>query len=219
MAELVPPYSPPPPIPPFSHCLVRMGVSRPFVPGYRFPLQRFRDLVTVSGLSTIRPKTLLRHLLDCMEDSSDGTMTAEAFGTALTKIFTIETLRKQFSSYSDHTVGSALMTVYDAFGSYGGEVDSNEFMSGLLLLCAGSKSEKLSLAFSLFDSENSGWLSRRSVWKYIRSFLTALATHSSACATMELETVQMMADAGAVDVTADIFLYSQRAVRVSFGAC
>jgi hypothetical protein len=120
------------------------GVCRPVPPvvcvpervcawmrGYACPpflhrLQRFRDLVSVSGLDNVRPKALLQHLLACMEASGDvdqrSYMTAEAFGNALTSIFSMDTLRKQFSVLSDHTVGSALMTVFDAFGTYGGEV-------------------------------------------------------------------------------------------------
>jgi hypothetical protein len=85
--------------------------------------------VSVSGLDKVRPKTLLQHLVACMEaststspDQEKNYMTADAFGDALTSIFTIHTLRKQFSAHSDHTVGSALMTVFDAFGTYGGEV-------------------------------------------------------------------------------------------------
>ncbi len=95
------------------------------------PPQRFRDLVSVSGLNNVRPKTLLQHLVACMDaslsasgDQEKNYMTADAFGDALTSIFTIDTLRKQFSAHSDHTVGSALMTVFDAFGTYGGEVCS-----------------------------------------------------------------------------------------------
>ncbi len=86
--------------------------------------QRFSDLVEVSGLAEVQPKTLLRTLFACIGDAvaADGGMSAESFGKALTGLFSMDTLRKHFSTYSDHTVGSALMTIYDAFGMQGGEV-------------------------------------------------------------------------------------------------
>ncbi len=93
------------------------------------------------------------------------------------------------------------------------QVDSREVTAGLLFLAQGSKSDKLSLAFSLFDSSGERALTRRGVWKYIRAFLTFLVAQSSACATMESDAVQQIADVGAVDLTADIFLHSTRAVR------
>ncbi len=84
-------------------------------------VQRFHDLVTVSGLGRVRAKDLVRALL---AQADDDVMEPEFFATGLASLVPRETLRRQFSAHSDHTVGSALMTIYDAFGIYAGEVSS-----------------------------------------------------------------------------------------------
>ena len=72
------------------------------------------------------------------------------------------------SSLSNHTVESALLAIVSAFDTYGGEVDTNAFVSGSLLLLAGPKRESLSLALHLFDADTSRRQHRRSVWKFLR---------------------------------------------------
>ena len=52
--------------------------------------------------------------------------------------------------------------------------DAAEVAAGLSLLCAGSKSAKLAVAWELFDGDKwDGALSRRGLWRYLRSFLAA----------------------------------------------
>lgn len=52
--------------------------------------------------------------------------------------------------------------------------DSSELTCGLLCFFQGSKSQKLSIAFSLFDENGDGLISRRTVWKIFRSFLRGI---------------------------------------------
>lgn len=92
------------------------------------------------------------------------------------------------------------------------QVDASEFMSGFLLLSSGSKSDKLAVAYTLFDTSGTGALSRRNLWKFLRSFLTALASLSTACGDLDADELQRMVDAGAVEITADVFLKSSRKV-------
>ena len=45
---------------------------------------------------------------------------------------------------------------------------------GLSLLCGGGKSEKLAMAFETFDSDGDGGLTRRELWRFLRSFLATV---------------------------------------------
>ncbi len=50
-----------------------------------------------------------------------------------------------------------------------------ELLTGFAILCHGSKSAKLSDAFQrVFNTDGDGFLSRRELWRYLRSFLTML---------------------------------------------
>lgn len=48
--------------------------------------------------------------------------------------------------------------------------DSREILCGLLCFASGSKSRKLSVAFTLFDESGEGFISRRTLWLIFRSF-------------------------------------------------
>ena len=68
---------------------------------------------------------------------------------------------------------NGLFNMYDR--NHNGTVNAAELVSGMAVLCTGTKSEKLSESFlTLFDTDGDGLLSRRELWRYIRSFLTTL---------------------------------------------
>jgi hypothetical protein len=80
-------------------------------------------------------------------------------------------------------VASVLVNFFNAFDRSGsGYVDAREFACGLSLFTAGSKSEKLSFLSQLFerdspesgDGHSEGQITRRGMWRYLRSILTAL---------------------------------------------
>ena len=68
--------------------------------------------------------------------------------------------------------------------SRGARVD--ELACGFSLLAGGSKSDKLGLAFSLFDGDGDGKLTRRECWRFIRSFLSMVAALSDECRLVSL---------------------------------
>lgn len=72
------------------------------------------------------------------------------------------------------------------------------------MLGAGSKSDKLALAFQLFDTDDDGYLSRREMWKYIRSFLIMLLRLSTSRA-ISAEELMEQANDGAVGCTRMVF--------------
>lgn len=50
-------------------------------------------------------------------------------------------------------------------------IHPSDIVSGLLLLCDGSMDSKLSIAFSILDSNDDGMISKRECWRLLRSFL------------------------------------------------
>lgn len=72
-------------------------------------------------------------------------------------------------------VYSILIDYFSRFDMHDNKVaDTLELVSGLLCYFKGSKSVKLSIAFSLFDEGGDGLLSRRSIWRMLRSFCRSL---------------------------------------------
>lgn len=84
-------------------------------------------------------------------------------------------------------------------------VDVYELAAGFSILCAGSKSTKLSLAFELLDEDGDDLLSRRGMWRFIRAFLTTLMALSFASQKLSGEELARAVDEGAVWTSARIF--------------
>ncbi|ETV85869.1 hypothetical protein H257_02417 [Aphanomyces astaci] len=96
----------------------------------------------------------------------------------------------------------ALFFAYNRTGT--GEIDATEFVSGFVVLCAGSKSDKLSFCFGLFDEDGDGCLTRRDMWKFLRSFLTmllALGNGADSCA----ETIGAVCDSACIGIVRSLF--------------
>jgi len=115
-------------------------------------------------------------------------------------------------------LSSALSNIFFAYERSGsGVVDLAEFASGFSVLGAGSKSDKLALAFQLFDSDGDGYLTRREMWKFLRSFLVMLLKLSSH-SDEDAHEVRNTAFAGAVECTSVVFAQStlEHKKKVSF---
>jgi Ca2+-binding EF-hand superfamily protein len=91
-------------------------------------------------------------------------------------------------------------------------VDVAEFASGFSLLGAGSKSDKLALAFQMFDTDEDGRLTRRQMWKYLRSFLIVLLKLSRGFQSMD-EDIMDCANNGAVACTRMVFSQANLEVK------
>ena len=61
-----------------------------------------------------------------------------------------------------------------------------------------SKSSKLAAAFDLLDEDRDGLLSRRSLWKFFRSFLCTLLTLSGAAHDLTSDEITRLADGTAL---------------------
>jgi len=96
-----------------------------------------------------------------------------------------------------------LFQLTDRLGSQG--CDFGELVAAFSLFCAGSKSDKLSLAFKLLDTNGDGRLTRRQLWRFLRSFLTALFSLSSAVAGDEVEALYTVVDDATVSIAKTVF--------------
>ena len=107
-------------------------------------------------------------------------------------------------------VQSTLMQMFDTFDRQdAGVADYDELASGCSLLCTGGKSEKLAMGFEAFDGDEDGSLTRRELWKFLRSFLTAILNFGTKKSTTTDGRVKSestgSADAAIVEACASIF--------------
>jgi Ca2+-binding EF-hand superfamily protein len=104
-------------------------------------------------------------------------------------------------------VRDMLNTLFKAFDRTGNAlVDLDELASGFSLMTKGSKSDKLALAFDVFDADNDGLLSRRELWKFLRAFLSVILEFSDAKASLGgVDALHNAVDDAAVEMVANIF--------------
>lgn len=102
-------------------------------------------------------------------------------------------------------VADTLSRLFFAFNRGGtGKIDLVEFISAFTIFCAGSKSEKLAFAYRLFDADGDGCLTRREMWKYLRSFLTMLLALGNG-SELSAEAIASVADTAAIEIADCIF--------------
>lgn len=162
-------------------------------------------LLKFSQLSAYTP----HHLLSSLSDSRDseaitaGTLAHDDYNACLRALIPGEILSGDERTFTSH-VFSQIFQAYAAgedAGEEGDTVDFSEFASGFVIFGAGSKSDKLSLAWALFVAERNrsgasgedagdafseealedalnGTLDRVSLWRYLRGFLLMLSALS-----------------------------------------
>ena len=166
----------------------------------REDVSTLQALVTRTGLSELDAQVVCRLLLDC---SSDGVLDESVYETWCERqLLPAGVLDDDERS----TYMRLLSSLYDAFNRDGrGAVDAAEFASGFSVLCAGSKSAKLAAAWELLDDDGDGLLTRRGLWRYLRSFLTILMGACEVATEEGLNTVRVAADEGAIWLSTHIF--------------
>lgn len=98
-----------------------------------------------------------------------------------------------------------LSRLFFAFNRGGtGRIDLVEFLSAFSMFCAGTKSQKLGYAYGLFDADHDGSLTRREMWKYLRSFLTMLLALGNG-SELSAEAIASVADTTAIQIADTIF--------------
>jgi len=164
-----------------------------------------RDVDTVqefsekTGLIKIEPKHAGNLFL---QYSEDGLLEKKNFDRCVRQLIPGQSLTaEEKQKYSG--LLSAIFFAYDRDGS--SQVDVLEFMSGFTLLCSGNKSSKLAYAFDLLDEDEDGRLSRRGLWRFLRSFLSILMSLSEQKSSLVANHMITLTDEGAVWIAAKIF--------------
>lgn len=134
---------------------------------------------------------------------NDGLMSAEQFRGLF---------RDLGSSREEDAKLEAIFRGFDRTES--GYCDITELTCGLSILCQGSKSSKLLFAFRLLDEDKDEYLTRRGIWRFIRSFLCVLLALSSSYNNMPSERFNALLDDLSVLISSEIL--ANDAKRASF---
>ncbi|TMW67626.1 hypothetical protein Poli38472_011246 [Pythium oligandrum] len=185
-------------------------------------LIHFFELQRVMRLNEVELYRLYDVFEPYMEDIASAWMEKSAFDECMNDLLPSEVADGVASAFRIHPhsrvpppsigrakdckmVADSLSRLFFAFNRGGtGKIDLIEFVSAFTLFCAGSKSEKLAFAYRLFDTDRDGALSRREMWKYLRSFLTMLLALGNG-SELSAEAIASIADATAIAIADAIF--------------
>ena len=134
--------------------------------------------------------------------STQGVLDKSSFDLCVRRLIPGNDLDDEDKSFLSFALSNVFYS-YDRAGN--GYVDATELASGFTLFASGSKSEKLLLAFQACDDDNDGLLSKRGLWKYLRSFLTVLLSLVESMMDAPMTEVERLVDNGAVQLTEAVF--------------
>ena len=107
------------------------------------------------------------------EMSPSGGLTEAMFTRCFNRIITLGGGHENEADARDaKKVVASLFKVFDSNGN--GSVDSRELASGISVLCAGQRDEKIRAAFSLFDLNDDGFISLGEMTTYLTSVFKVL---------------------------------------------
>ena len=162
-------------------------------------LERLRRILRVSGLNEYLPSELSNTILD--HALEDGSLSKDGFDAAVRSLVPGTSLNKT----EKRLLSVGLSLLYYGYEQENAGVSAVDLATGLSVLGNGTKSDKLSAAWRLFDDEGNGELDKESFWSYIRSFLTPLAMLQHTVAEAPLGWLTAVLDAAATNVTAQAF--------------
>ena len=133
---------------------------------------RLRDLVMGSGLGDCDASVLCGYVSRAA--TAAGRLDRRAFSSVIAEIAPDDESAERHARLLHYLYGAFVRD--EQLGA-----DAAEVAAGLSLLCAGSKSSKLAVAWELFADGDKwdGALSRRGLWRYVRSFLATLLAVAS----------------------------------------
>ena len=160
-------------------------------------MQHLRLLVERTGLVSVDVEDAMEVILN---EAVDGELDKESFNSCMRVLVVSDTLDEEEVRFFSRML-SGLFYAFDRDEK--ACVDATELACGFAVLCAGNKSAKLAAAWGLMDDDADGLLTRRGLWRFLRSFLTALLAMSTA----ELTQAQLAAtaDHSAVWLSSHIF--------------
>ena len=132
-------------------------------------VENLNTVLTLTNLHQMTGASIQRAVRDTSED---GKMTKGQFDSLIRGLKPGEDLSKDEKTF----LSFAFSSYFFAFDRHGAnEVDATDFANGFTLLASGSKSDKLSLAFQMLEQDDEGYVDKRELWQYLRSFLTMIA--------------------------------------------
>ena len=179
---------------------------------YQGDVDNLRMIVSKTKLHTLAPA----RMHETFEAAAkQGVLDKAAFDDCVRRLVPGHDLDEKDKSWLSFALSNVFYS-YDRTGN--GFVDVTELASGFTLFGSGSKSGKLLLAFQAFDKDNDGLLSKRGLWKYLRSFLTVLLSLAESMLDVPMADVERVVDNGAVRLTETVFAQAtlDRAGSVSF---
>ena len=115
---------------------------------------------------------------------------------------------------SNHKAQNLILVLYGLLDrDEHGQIQVADFAAGFTIFCSGNKSAKLACGFQQFDDDDDDRLSRRGLWRFLRSFLAALMSVSLANETdlaNPMDAIYDALDAGAVWTASQIFDFIAR---------
>jgi Ca2+-binding EF-hand superfamily protein len=149
-------------------------------------------ILTESGLYQIDTEEASRSILSWAISSKstkgrskgnkeDLILTKDGFDSAMRHVISLVRDKANIALDTQRVLSELLARIFNAFDrSDTGKASAMEIACGLMVLCAGKKSDKLECGFELFDSNQDGRLSRLEMSNYLKSFLTVLLSVVSA---------------------------------------
>lgn len=124
-----------------------------------------QEIRLLTGLSSLSPSDAFEAL--ACRANEDGVLTKDAFDSAFDAI---RVGNDGLSDEEEDRADAVLDKLFDIFDSDGnGVVDFTEISSGVSVLCGGSRGDKVSAAFSLFDFNGDGFISMDEPVKLLQS--------------------------------------------------
>jgi Ca2+-binding EF-hand superfamily protein len=164
--------------------------------GYRLSVSQRRvshlgHILTECGLYQIDAEEASRSILSRATPSKptrgrpgnneDLILTKDGFDSAMRHVISLGRGKANMTLDTQRVLSDLLTWIFNAFDrSDTGKASATEMACGLMVLCAGKKSDKLEYGFELLDSNRDGKLSRRQMSNYLKSFLTVLLSVTSA---------------------------------------
>eukprot|EP01041_Mallomonas_annulata_P011792 gene11792-24708_t len=161
----------------------------------------------------------------CFDEDGDGLLSRKGFDSVIRSLAVRASGHTEHDSFlamesSSADGGVPMVALHSIFSAFDRSdcdiVDVEELTCALTLLCSGTKSQKLAFSFDLMDDNNEGILSRRSLWRFFRSFLSAIMSLSGALVDVSAEAGIVFVDDAALDVSESLWQCRKSEEGVTF---
>ena len=153
-------------------------------------VSHLRHLLVESGLYQVSSEEASRIILSratpsnkkgARAKSADLLLTKDAFDSAVRQIISNGRGKANITSETQRVLSELVAWIFTIFDrARTGKACAMEVASGMMVLCAGKKSDKLEYGFEILDKDRQGKLARREMSNYLKSFLTVLLSIASA---------------------------------------